>query len=227
MKKEQAVKKMIALHDRELNEVTGGLTTFPDKDGVDRHSWFVTLLMNLLLKLFAPRNCILQRGVRLLRRCAHAGCVHRGEEVEVALLALESPSPEPRKAVGHLGIALGVVLLEVLHPLVRIAAWLATAVIRSGNCDFVCSRRLGLRGSEPALQIGDLRTQCLDASRLPRVRKRALRRILPFRLRLFRRRRCGRPEAEAERDARQQRSRRQKRRPPPLPALHVDGLLAR
>ena len=48
MKKEKAVKKMIALHDRELKDVTGGLTTFPDKDGMDRHSWFVTLLMNLL-----------------------------------------------------------------------------------------------------------------------------------------------------------------------------------
>ena len=48
MKKEKIVKKMISMSDRELSEVSGGLTTFPDQDGVDRHSWFVTLLMNLL-----------------------------------------------------------------------------------------------------------------------------------------------------------------------------------
>ncbi|MBP5167966.1 MAG: hypothetical protein ILP14_02020 [Oscillospiraceae bacterium] len=40
--------KAVALPDEELGAVTGGFDTFRDQDGVDRHSWFVTLMMNLL-----------------------------------------------------------------------------------------------------------------------------------------------------------------------------------
>lgn len=45
---EQIRKEMAALSDEELGAVAGGFDTFPDQDGVDRHSWFVTLMMNLL-----------------------------------------------------------------------------------------------------------------------------------------------------------------------------------
>ena len=45
---EQIRKEMVALSDEELSAVAGGFDTFPDQDGVDRHSWFVTLMMNLL-----------------------------------------------------------------------------------------------------------------------------------------------------------------------------------
>ena len=45
---EQIRKEMVALSDEELGAVAGGFDTFPDQDGVDRHSWFVTLMMNLL-----------------------------------------------------------------------------------------------------------------------------------------------------------------------------------
>ena len=44
----QVRKEMLALSDEELCAVTGGFDTFPDQDGVNRHSWFVTLMMNLL-----------------------------------------------------------------------------------------------------------------------------------------------------------------------------------
>ena len=43
---EQIRKEMAALSDEELGAVAGGFDTFPDQDGVDRHSWFVTLMMN-------------------------------------------------------------------------------------------------------------------------------------------------------------------------------------
>lgn len=43
-----AGKGKAVLSDEELKSVAGGFDTFPDQDGVDRHSWFVTLMMNLL-----------------------------------------------------------------------------------------------------------------------------------------------------------------------------------
>lgn len=44
----EPIRKTGALPDEELSSVTGGFDTFRDQDGVDRHSWFVTLMMNLL-----------------------------------------------------------------------------------------------------------------------------------------------------------------------------------
>lgn len=46
-RKKNPIKSTAALSDEEMNAVTGGFETFPDKDGVDRHSWFVTLMLNL------------------------------------------------------------------------------------------------------------------------------------------------------------------------------------
>ena len=45
----EPIRKTGALPDEELSSVTGGFDTFRDQDGVDRHSWFVTLMMNLPL----------------------------------------------------------------------------------------------------------------------------------------------------------------------------------
>ena len=46
-KKKSSAGNTAVLSEEELNAVTGGFETFPDRDGVDRHSWFVTLMMNL------------------------------------------------------------------------------------------------------------------------------------------------------------------------------------
>ena len=45
---QELIRKTGVLPDEVLSTVTGGFDTFRDQDGIDRHSWFVTLMMNLL-----------------------------------------------------------------------------------------------------------------------------------------------------------------------------------